>query len=138
MFGEIVAAEMRANAAGRMIEETWREMPQFLPTVALDAFQLMPNHLHGVLLIDACAAPGGIALEDVVQRFKALTTRRYIEGVKACSWPRFTGRLWQRGYDDRILRNDASLERVRNYIAANPARWEFDRENPHARSPVEP
>lgn len=120
-----------------MTEETWRELPRFLPAVALDAFQLMPNHIHGVLVIEACTVPGGLALADVIQRFKALTTRRYIEGVAANSWPRFAGRLWQRGYHERIVRSDAELESIREYVAANPARWRSDRENPEARSPVD-
>jgi len=73
-----------------------------------------------------------LSLGDVVQRFKTLTTRRYIEGVKRHGWPSFPGRLWQRNYYEHIIRNDQSLARIRQYIIENPTRWTMDRENPHA------
>jgi REP element-mobilizing transposase RayT len=137
LFGDVVSSEMRCNAAGRMVESTWRELPTFMPTVSLGAFQMMPNHLHAVLVIEACTTPAHVALPDVLQRFKSLTTRRYIDGVNAHGWPRFSGRLWQRGYHDHVVRIDQAMERIRAYIAANPARWEFDRENPDANTPID-
>ena len=73
-----------------------------------------------------------LSLPDVVHRFKALTTKRYIDGVKQLCWEGFSGRLWQRNYFEHIIRNEESLNRIRQYILENPARWEFDRENPLA------
>jgi putative transposase len=68
----------------------------------------------------------------VVQRFKTMTTRLYIEGVHRLGWPSFRGRLWQRNYFEHILRGEESLERIRLYIAENPSRWPLDPENPSA------
>ena len=76
-----------------------------------------------------------LSLQDVVHRFKTLTTKRYADGVKQFGWTPFRGRLWQRNYYEHIVRDEESLNRIRQYILDNPARWEFDRENPAARAP---
>jgi REP element-mobilizing transposase RayT len=65
-----------------------------------------------------------------MQRFKTLTTRRYIDGVRHLRWLPFNDRLWQRSYYERIVRDEDELNRVRQYIAENPARWADDVENP--------
>ncbi len=132
MFGDVVESEMRLNAAGRMVEETWVGLPSAFGTVSLNVFQVMPNHLHGVLVIEPSGQERGVALPDVMQCFKALTTKRYAHGVGRHGWPRFDGRLWQRSYYEHIVRDDRSLERVREYVSANPANWSHDRENPSA------
>jgi len=78
--------------------------------------------------------PRGVAptlsLPDVVHRFKTMTTKRYVDGVERCAWPRFNGKLWQRNYYEHIIRNDADLNRIRAYIENNPARWAQDSLHP--------
>ena len=150
LFGEVGGGLMRLNDAGRMVWEVWDSFPNHYPDVQCDTFTIMPNHFHGVVVLVGAgprARPGsngqpqGVAptrnaakmsLSDVVHRFKTLTTRRYIEGVKRFSWASFATRLWQRNYFEHVIRNDESLNRIRQYILDNPARWEFDRENPLA------
>ncbi|GBD25830.1 hypothetical protein HRbin30_01155 [bacterium HR30] len=77
----------------------------------------------------------GAPLPGIVRWFKTMTTNEYIRGVKQSGWPPFNGRLWQRNYYEHIIRNDESLNRIRQYIADNPRRWAFDRENPAAIAP---
>jgi putative transposase len=74
-------------------------------------------------------------LPKVIQWFKTMTTNEYIRGVKAAAWPSFNRRLWQRNYYEHIARDEDSLNRIRQYIIDNPARWAFDRENPGATAP---
>jgi REP element-mobilizing transposase RayT len=74
-------------------------------------------------------------LGDVMGAFKSVTTVAYTRGVKTSGWPGFRGRLWQRNYYEHIIRDDESLERIRQYIQNNPVRWVFDRENPQAIRP---
>jgi len=62
--------------------------------------------------------------------FKALTTRAYIRGVREEGWPAFEGRLWQRNYWERVVRNERELVAIQEYIANNPAQWTEDRLNP--------
>jgi putative transposase len=64
-----------------------------------------------------------------------MTTNEYMRGVKALGWQPFRGELWQRNYYEHIVRNDESLNRIREYIVNNPIRWDVDRENPAAITP---
>ena len=73
----------------------------------------------------------GLSLPDVVHRFKTMTTKRYIDGVKQHGWPRFNGKLWQRNYHEHIVRDDNESHRIREYIADNPKKWELDNNNPN-------
>ncbi len=89
--------------------------------------------------VEGCA-PSGFAsqhtpLPTVIQWFKTMTTNEYLRGVKTSGWAPFHGRLWQRNYYEHIIRDDESLNRIRQYIADNPNRWEFDPENPDAKTP---
>lgn len=72
----------------------------------------------------------GAPLPDVVRWFKTMTTNAYIRGVRENGWMRFEGRLWQRNYFERVLRDEGRLARARVYIAENPARWAQDPERP--------
>ncbi|MCD6336222.1 MAG: hypothetical protein J7M27_13010 [Candidatus Latescibacteria bacterium] len=69
-------------------------------------------------------------LGRIVQAFKSITTHQYIRGVKQNGWPPFPGKLWQRNYYEHIIRDESSLNRIRQYIMDNPMKWECDRENP--------
>lgn len=95
----------------------------------------MPNHLHGVLLIE----PSGgamtesrrrLSLGEVIQRFKTFTTTQYIKGVRTLGWEAFPGRLWQRNYFEHIIRDEEALNQIRTYIERNPLEWDADPENP--------
>ena len=81
---------------------------------------------------DGDGGGNGPTLGDIVGAFKSLTTVEYGRGVRRLGWPTFRGRLWQRNYFEHIIRNQESLERIRQYIYDNPKRWVLDRENPHA------
>jgi len=71
-------------------------------------------------------------LGDVIGAFKSRVTVEYIRGVKTFGWTPFDRRLWQRNYYEHIIRNEETLNCIRRYIAENPIRWAFDRENPFA------
>ena len=143
LFGVIDNRDMLLNDAGRMIDETWQEIPEHFPHGELDVMQIMPNHLHGIIVVrevgaDLCVRPNhGIengqtqrsvptTLSDVIKRFKTLTTRRYINGVRRHGWCSFSGKLWQRRYYDRIIRNETELNKTRTYISNNPNEWDTD------------
>ncbi len=69
-------------------------------------------------------------LGQYVSWFKRMTTNQYIRQVKNNNWQPFNRRLWQRNYHDHIIRNDKSLNRIRQYIKTNPSTWRYDLENP--------
>jgi REP element-mobilizing transposase RayT len=62
--------------------------------------------------------------------FKTMTTNAYIRGVRQSNWPPYPGRLWQRIYYERIIRNEDELTAIREYIRQNPMKWADDEENP--------
>jgi REP element-mobilizing transposase RayT len=130
LFGEVRNGEMHLSPAGRMIVRTWCEIPQHYPCVRTESFVLMPNHLHGVIILRPDDSDNPLSLGNVIQRFKTLTTRRYIDGVYNEGWEPFNKRLWQRNYYERIIRNEAEWHAIRQYIANNPYRWDADPENP--------
>jgi putative transposase len=153
ILGSIIGGEMAQSDVGRMVERIWCEIPARYSGVDLDAFIVMPNHLHGIVLLvgaGPCARPArdvgpshghradtgqprGVAptlsLSDVVHRFKSLATARYLRAVRDEGWPSFAGRLWQRNYHEHIIRNEAEFEAIRQYVADNPSRWDDDPEN---------
>lgn len=69
-------------------------------------------------------------LGQMIQWFKTMSTNEYIRGVRNSDWLPFPGKLWQRNYYEHIVRDEESLNRIREYIRDNPIRWHLDRENP--------
>ncbi len=152
LLGDIVNDNMILNNAGNMIENSWRQLPDYYGGVEIDSCQIMPNHLHGIIILSdvgigprACppspcpprACPGqpqGVvpttSLSDVIGRFKSFTTNRYIDGVKHHQWSPFDKKLWQRSFYDHVIRNNEDLNRVREYIQNNPLKWALDKDNP--------
>ncbi len=137
-FGEVTGGRVIHNAAGAMVVAVWREMATEFPRVALDAFVLMPNHLHAIVHLSSEGLIGNPTLSDVVQRFKSITTARYSTGVHEHGWEPYDRRLWQSSCFEHIVRGEADLDRCRRYIAANPANWDTDRDRDPDRPPSSP
>jgi REP element-mobilizing transposase RayT len=70
-----------------------------------------------------------MSLPDVLHRFKTMTTKKYVDGVKQHGWTPFSGKLWQRNYWEHIIRNEQELSNIRLYIQNNPLQWESDKLN---------
>ena len=158
LLGEITNGKVVLNDAGRMVEKIWMELPQRFPNVVMDTLVVMPNHFHGIVILDdhpnkminrrgeSCIRPmnhdepgdhkdrpyGTLdgSVGRIVQAFKSLSTNAYILGVNHQNWPPFPGKLWQRNYYERIIRNEEELLKTRQYIHDNPLQWETDNENP--------
>lgn len=121
LLGQCRDDEVRLTAAGAAVETCWSRIPVHF-AVELDMFVVMPNHVHGILvLVRAGHAP---PLQTVVGSFKSAATR---EVNQLRETPGTS--VWQRGYHDHVIRDECDLQRVREYIATNPARWSCDPEN---------
>ncbi len=73
LFGEIGNSEMRLNDAGRMVQTVWDEIPVYYPGIDIDAFVVMPNHIHGIVVVvgagpRACPDPSTRACPDPATR----------------------------------------------------------------------
>ena len=140
LFGEMVDEAMRLNAAGKVVEECWQGIPTHFPHVELDEFVVMPNHVHGILVIGDPV----IAAEERAKNFSPLRKRpagtartigSIVRGFKigVTKWMRQAHpihEVWQRNYWEHIIRDEAELEQTREYIRNNPVRWELDQLHP--------
>jgi len=149
LFGEILQEKMILNAARAMIEKWWRKLPEKYPGIQLDEYVIMPNHLHGIIVIVGAAPcgrpnpgthsvtesgqPHGVVptLGTIIGWFKTMSTNEYIRHVKQNGWPAFEKRLWLRNYYEHIIRKGEELNSIRNYIVENPMRWEEDNNHPN-------
>lgn len=126
-FGHVHDGCVHLNEAGALILGVWTRIPSRYPDVELDSFVMMPNHLHGILFIGQGERGPSPFLSRIVQAFKSESTVEYGRGVKAGHFPRYERALWQRGFHDKILRDDRMLEAARSYVEGNPGRWDQDR-----------
>ena len=141
LFGEIVNGEMVLNDYGRIVAEVWQWLQEQYPYIELLAWVIMPNHIHGIIIIHedgrggsrSAPTPYGDAagtakikpLGSLIGAFKTVSTKkinilRNTEG----------GVVWQRNYYEHIIRDDNDYNRIHNYIIDNPAAWGDDDENP--------
>ena len=137
LFGDEVRGEIRLNGAGRLVQSVWGGLPDHYPYIDMDAFVIMPNHVHGIVWLkgsDNVGATGaGLkpaptvrhGLPEIVRAFKTFSARQ-INAMRST----FGISVWQRNYFEHIIRNDETLQLIRKYIADNPARWAEDVENP--------
>ena len=151
VLSKIVNGQVVLTQIGEIVEECWNRIGHLKARLDLDEFVIMPNHFHGIIIIhdfgrgEALADPAVAqrmypanasplrvsrgtkpgSLGAIVQNFKSLSTRR-INQNRGTPGKKF----WQRGYYDRIIRNQQELNRIRKYISENPLNWEMDEYHP--------
>ncbi len=120
-----------------IIQKAWENLPNHYPTVILDEFMIMPNHIHGIIIISNQNIYGlrrgevtsplrkKITLGQIVAYFKYQSTKSINQIRRSISVP-----FWQRNYYEHVMRNDDDLYRTRKYIRENPLKWNLDEENP--------
>lgn len=139
-FGEITGANIELSEIGKIARKCWEEIPTHFPNIKLDEFIIMPNHIHGIIIIENnivennnyrnknfCSlqqqpwqTKWAYSLSSIVRGFKIGVTKYNNTRLQ------FT---WQKSYYDHIIRNENSLNKIREYIVNNPLKWEFDRNN---------
>lgn len=145
LFGEIGDGGMVLNDAGLMVAGWWANVVVHFPNVVLDEYIIMPNHFHGIVLLNPVGAgsprpmltntnQGGETpplrmptLGQVVGYFKYQATKQINIMRDNPGVP-----VWQRNYHERIIRSEAELHAIREYIQNNPANWAEDKEYPHS------
>ncbi len=193
LLGDIVEGRMHLSEAGRLAQAVWEDLPHHYPHVQIDVWVIMPNHMHGIIILTEAQAtdddmPSGAdpktdvgaisktdvgasktdvgaisktdvgalktdvgaisktdvgaglkpaptvpaptrhGLSEIVRAFKTFSARRINALHNTVGTP-----FWQRNYYERVIRNQSALDRIRQYIADNPARWSEDLENPAVR-----
>ena len=148
LFGVVVDGVMRLSAEGEIVARTWLRLPDHYPNVEMDTFVVMPNHVHGIVILRGYVGAGfkpaptpcegrlpeepvgrRHSLSEIVRGFKTFSARA-INDLRG----RRGAPVWQRGFYEHVIRNDTDLDRVRQYIETNPSCWADDKENPRRRN----
>ncbi len=147
-FGRVESGEMILNEIGEIVADEWVRTPTIRPNVELDNWVVMPNHVHGIVILKSlvetqCTAslqrpttpsqpqkqnhntfgPQRMNLASIVRGFKAATTKQIRELGK-------TDFAWEPRYYDHIVRNDEDLNRIQDYIRNNPVKWDREKNHP--------
>lgn len=125
LFGAISEGAMELSPAGEMVSKRWRTIPNRFPTVAVDAFVVMPDHTHGIVMcgVDPDANTRSATVGEVVRWLKTTVHAAYGVGVKSAGWTPYGKQLWHRDYYERIIRTEAEFAAIRQYIDDNPRKW---------------
>ena len=141
LLGEIIDGIMNLNEFGEIVEKEWLKSAEIRKNIELDAYAIMPNHLHGIIIIcrgepmarltenhskyenepKAISKPNTIG--SIIGQFKSVVTKKLKN--KLSNWG------WQRNYYEHIIRDEKDLERIRKYIEMNALNWQYDIENPN-------
>jgi len=159
MFGRVVAGRCDASTQqdpfmelsdhGRVVQECWDAIPEHFPGVFTDAFQIMPNHMHGVVVIGDVPGSSGVTTTDAAGSMRCIdATEHRPRGSKPRSLSAIVGSfksaatkrinlmrgtpgaaVWQHNYHDRIIRDADEHDRIAQYIFDNPVNWANDPKN---------
>jgi putative transposase len=153
VFGEAIGGCVGLSVVGDVVRQCWQQIPDHFPHVELDEYVIMPNHIHGILVVKQAEGRGECetsrhfrqkrawhakplqeaqfghpmsrTIGTIMGSFKSATTKEV---------RRKTGEtdmmLWQRNYYEHIIKSQSGLDHIRRYIAENPANWGADEENP--------
>jgi putative transposase len=138
-FGRVSCFEQFPELV-EIVDKEWRRIHGRFPTVTTDEYVIMPNHLHGIIVIDnESGYPQGVSLPNnehglpnlgaIIGSYKSLCANAWLKLIKFRDI-NARGKFWQSNYYEHVIRNEEELNRIRNYIADNPLKWESDRENP--------
>jgi len=116
LFGKIVDGKMILNDYGKILDKCWYDLTNHYDNLILDEFIIMPDHIHGILIISIESPKHG--LFEFVRALKTFSSRRInaIRNTRGAT-------VWQPKFHDHIIRDDISLYRIRKYIQNNPQNW---------------
>jgi REP element-mobilizing transposase RayT len=122
-LGQIIKGEMLLNENGEIVKHCWYDLVNHYSTIELDAFVVMPDHVHGIVFIrDYVHGLKQPLLFTVIGSFKSYSAKRINQRVGSLGSP-----VWQTSFYDRVIRSEAELNAIRQYIANNPHRWSLHR-----------
>ena len=127
----------RCVLIGKLAESVLNGLMERFPSIKLDAFIVMPNHVHFIVNIAVSVEKDGPeqgnragqghapTLDQIVGAFKSISAAQVNRLLSRTGQP-----LWQRNYYERVIRNETELHGLRDYIIHNPLKWADDAENP--------
>jgi REP element-mobilizing transposase RayT len=155
LFGEVINSQMILNNSGELVKEEWLKSAEIRKEIELGGFVIMPNHFHGIVIINQeinknignnqnpLGANGRSPLQTIQSSQQQISMKpkslsSLIAGFKSATTKKINiirstpkNPVWQRNYYDHIIRNDQSLERIREYVQNNPLSWKNDQLHPN-------
>lgn len=132
IFGNIIDGKNDLNYLGLIVEETWQEISMHFPSIEIDSHIVMPNHFHGIVIINEVGAQHAEPLRHIKTQPLGVIVRSFKSAVtkSAHDLGLFIGeKIWQRNYYEHIIRDEDDYQQITDYIASNPINWEYDHEN---------
>jgi putative transposase len=147
-FGQIVNEKINLSPVGKIVEGCWLGIPEHFKNVKLDEWVIMPNHIHGIIIIDETKLVGTDYNLSLPLRSPRIPSRNRFQNVilRSLSYVIATSKsavsrksnrsgsrndfAWQPRFYEHVIRSENELNRIRQYIQNNPLQWELDRENP--------
>jgi len=117
-FGEIINEKFLSSKIGMIVKEEWENIPQVFSNVSLDHYVIMPNHIHGILVI--LDKNSNISLGHLISQFKSKATKKILKSGNNIF-------RWQSNYYDRIIKNEKEFSDIRQYIDNNILKWDLDK-----------
>jgi putative transposase len=138
VFGKVSEDKAILSSIGNIAQKCWEDIPTHFPNVELDEYVIMPNHIHGIIVITEgrdlinqiptkkfpLMKNPKMTLGKIIRHYKARSAK-YIHDSGYVDFQ------WQPLFYDRIVRNDKEFDNIRDYIINNPLKWILDEENPY-------
>jgi putative transposase len=147
-LSDVVDAHVHLSPIGDIVKDEWTRTPTIRPNVELDEWVIMPNHIHGIIVIthflqtfdtpefrqdvgaetfqrnvSTASRLKPNSLSSIIGQIKSICTKR----IRAAGLGDFD---WQERFFDEIIRSEKALNRIRQYVVNNPANWRNDKDNP--------
>jgi len=120
---------IKLSKIGQIINNQWNDIPNQYRNVELDEYIIMPNHIHGILIVNNRAQTSGApTISKIIRSFKSKSSIEYLNHIKQNN-TYISVNIWQRSFYDHVVRNERSLNAIKEYIANNPENWENDIDN---------
>jgi putative transposase len=123
LFGDILDRTMVLNELGNIAQLHWQKLERHHANLILDRSVVMPNHLHGIMILDS-SIEDSKSISEIIGSFKTFSAREINKIRKLKGIP-----VWQRNYYEHIIRSETELDYVRQYIVNNPINWQIDINN---------
>jgi putative transposase len=134
LFGTVADEKTHLSSLGELALWHWDDLINHFPHIVLDAFVVMPNHIHGIIFVLDTPPTDGIDAVPTVQKPSKRPTLGTLVGTYKAAVSRnvrqklqLTAPIWQGRYHDHIIRSEERLNFIRQYVELNPAKWAEDR-----------
>ena len=122
LLAEIEEGQVTLSRYGEVVNFNWFNLTKVYPHIELNSFVIMPNHIHGIIIIKHQQRHG---LSEIVRGLKTFSARRINQIRSISGIP-----VWQRGYYEHIIRDETAFAKIQEYIINNPYKWEMDEMHP--------